>query len=71
MTSAAVTEKTMTDTSHLGANPGGKFSLDEHTFMPDIWGWVCIEFDIVSILDVGCGIGSNLSWFHEFGFEVL
>jgi SAM-dependent methyltransferase len=59
------------DTLHLGCDAEGNFFDDEETYMPDIWGWVCLEFTIRSVLDVGCGIGSNLAWFDEYGFDVL
>ena len=58
-------------TRHLGNDPIGFFNRDPNTFTPDVWGWVCIEYGIRSILDIGCGIGTNLSWFDEYGFEVL
>ncbi len=56
---------------HLGNDPEGVFNPDPNTYMPDIWGWVCLQFDIRSVLDIGCGMGTNLSWFSEYGFEVL
>jgi SAM-dependent methyltransferase len=39
--------------------------------MPDIWGWVCLHFNIRSVLDIGCGMGTNLAWFDEYGYDVL
>lgn len=39
--------------------------------MPDIWGWICIQYGIKSVLDIGCGSGSNLVWFEEYGFDIL
>jgi len=59
------------DTLHLGNDPEGIFNPDSITFMPDIWGWVCMNFGISSVLDIGCGIGTNLAWFDEYGFDVL
>ena len=58
-------------TLHLGNDPEGIFNPDPHTFMPDIWGWICVNFNIKSVLDIGCGMGTNLAWFDEYGFEVL
>ena len=58
-------------TQHLGNHPIGFFNRDPFTFMPDIWGWVGVQYGIRSVLDIGCGIGTNLAWFHEYGFEVL
>jgi SAM-dependent methyltransferase len=59
------------DTLHLGIDPEGIFNKDPHTFMPDIWGWLCMRYGIRSVLDIGCGMGMNLAWFDEYGFEVL
>ena len=64
-------KETSKDTLHLGNDPEGIFNPDPHTFMPDIWGWICVNFDIKSVLDIGCGMGTNLAWFDEYGFEVL
>jgi glycosyltransferase involved in cell wall biosynthesis len=58
-------------TLHLGNDPEGLFSADPHTFMPDVWGWVCMQYNIHSVLDIGCGMGTNLAWFDEYGYEVL
>lgn len=53
--------------SHLGgAYEGG----DPHTHTPDIWGWLLIEYDIKSVVDIGCGYGHNLKWFYEMGCDV-
>lgn len=54
--------------SHLGgAYPGG----DVHTYWPDIWGWILVEMDVRSVLDIGCGYGHNLKWFKDQGCDVL
>jgi SAM-dependent methyltransferase len=53
--------------SHLGgAYPGG----DTHTFTPDVWGYLLIEHDIRSVIDIGCGYGWNAQWFLNQGCEV-
>jgi SAM-dependent methyltransferase len=58
--------------AHLGTDDKGEdWALDPETFMPDVWGWVCLQYDIKSVLDIGCGSGSNLAWFAEYGFDVL
>ncbi|MGB5136644.1 MAG: glycosyltransferase [Prochlorococcaceae cyanobacterium] len=56
---------------NLGNDPIGFFNKDPNTFMPDVWGWLIIEYEIRSVLDIGCGIGTNLQWFDEYGLEVL
>jgi glycosyltransferase involved in cell wall biosynthesis len=66
-----VTGPAAMDTLHLGNDPEGIFNPDPHTFMPDIWGWICLGYNVRSVLDIGCGIGTNLSWFHEYGFDVI
>jgi len=54
--------------SHLGgAYPGG----DTHTWMPDIWGWLLVTYDIRTVLDLGTGYGHNLSWFQSMGCRVM
>jgi glycosyltransferase involved in cell wall biosynthesis/SAM-dependent methyltransferase len=58
-------------TSHLGNDPIGFFNKDIHTFTPDVWGWICLQYGVRSVLDIGCGIATNLAWFEEYGFEVL
>ncbi len=67
----ARTNPPRSDTQHLGNDPIGFFNRDPFTFMPDIWGWVSIQYGVRSVLDIGCGIGTNLAWFDEYGFEVL
>jgi len=59
------------DLSHLGENEEGTFPKDTNTHTEDIWGWICIQYDINSVLDIGCGLGYNLAWFKEYGFEIL
>jgi len=68
----AIPKKLASDsTLHLGNDPEGIFNADPNTFTPDIWGWICLRHDIRSVLDLGCGMGTNLSWFAEYGFDVL
>lgn len=53
--------------SHLGgANSGG----DWQTWMPDIWGWLLVELDIRSVVDIGTGYGHNAKWFLDMGCDV-
>lgn len=52
---------------HLGGwQPGG----DEHTHMPDVWGYLIIRYNIRSVLDVGCGLGLAVEWFDHMGCDV-
>jgi hypothetical protein len=46
-------------TSHLGGYIEGG---DAETFTPDVWGWVCLEKGIRSVMDIGCGTAVNLEW---------
>ena len=48
--------------NHLG---GYIESGDALTYMPDVWEYLVKEYDIVSVLDVGCGTGKNLEWFSD------
>ena len=52
--------------SHLGGSiPDG----DEHTYTPDIWGWLLIAKNITSVIDIGCGHGFNPKWFLDMGCD--
>lgn len=42
---------------------------DPYTIMPDVWERLIAEYDIKSVLDIGCGTGHSLKWFHEHGME--
>ena len=68
---ASRTAKQKSGTHHLGNDPVGFFNKDSHTYTPDIWGWVCIQYGIKSVLDIGSGIATNLTWFNEYGFDAL
>lgn len=52
---------------HLG---GSHYNGDPNTWMPDIWGFLIFNYDIKSVVDIGCGIGVNISWFQSMGLEV-
>lgn len=51
---------------HLG---GYVAEGDAATWMPDIWGYLALAFDIRSVIDVGAGMGHNVRWWHDLGFE--
>jgi SAM-dependent methyltransferase len=51
---------------------GGYFEDgDINTYTPDIWGWLLMQYDIKSVLDVGCGTGVNMRWFKNMGCDVV
>jgi hypothetical protein len=58
----------MKNNFHLGGCWQGG---DPFTWMPDIWGFLLISYDIKSVIDIGCGVGINLSWFKDQNLEVL
>lgn len=54
--------------SHLG----GCYSIgDANTIMPDVWGWLTVNYNIKSILDVGCGYGHSMVWFEKFMIDCI
>lgn len=52
----------MSDKPYLG----GSYE-DANTIMTDVWGWVLVERDIKSVLDIGAGFGHCLKWFADNG----
>jgi hypothetical protein len=47
---------------HLGgAYPQG----DANTFMPDVWGYLVVKYQVASMLDLGCGYGHAMEWFNR------
>jgi SAM-dependent methyltransferase len=57
------TGKMETNNEYLGGcYPAG----DSNTIMIDVWGWLMVEYEINSVLDVGCGYGHAIKWFEEF-----
>jgi cyclopropane fatty-acyl-phospholipid synthase-like methyltransferase len=52
---------------HLG---GYMSEGDPYTWMPDIWGYLLIKYNLNSVVDIGCGIGHNLSWFKSMNLEI-
>lgn len=45
-----------------GAIPSG----DGNTWMPDVWGYLLVKYDIGSLIDIGCGFGHCLVWWSQF-----
>jgi hypothetical protein len=52
--------------SHLG---GYIAEGDPATWMPDIWGYLALTYDIKSVIDIGAGYGHNIRWWREQGFD--
>lgn len=47
---------------HLGgAYPVG----DGNTFMPDVYGYLTVKYELKTVIDIGCGYGHTLKWFGE------
>jgi SAM-dependent methyltransferase len=56
------------DLSHLGGYVVGG---DDATWYPDLWRWLAAEFNVTSVLDIGCGEGHSLKFFRDdLGCEV-
>ena len=52
---------------HLGgAYPCG----DGNTFMPDVWGYLLVRYQVASMLDLGCGYGHTMEWFAKLLVKV-
>ncbi len=51
---------------------GGYFPEgDPGSHCPELWEWAITEYDVHSVIDIGCGAGTALSWFEGRGCEVL
>lgn len=53
---------------HLGGYFAGG---DPDTFYPALWDWAIEEFQVQSMIDVGCGDGATLKFFAQKGIAVL
>lgn len=49
---------------HLGGYLKGG---DPSSWYPEMWEWMVISSEIRSVIDVGCGEGHSIRWFHEHG----
>lgn len=58
-----------TTPSHLGGAHLDK--PDWYTWLPDIWERIILEYQIKSVLDLGCGAGFSTRWFQERVSRVL
>jgi len=58
----------MVKDGHLGGYIHGG---DPGTWCPLLWAWAVKEFQIRSVLDVGCGEGHSTKFFHDLGCDVL
>jgi cyclopropane fatty-acyl-phospholipid synthase-like methyltransferase len=54
--------------THLG---GSHYTGDLNTWMPDIWGFLVFNYNINSVIDIGCGVGLNVQWFQSMGLEIM
>jgi SAM-dependent methyltransferase len=58
----------MVKDGHLGGYIHGG---DPGTWCPHLWSWIVKEFQIQSVLDVGCGEGHSTKFFRDLGCDVL
>lgn len=49
--------------SHLG---GYLKEGDPNTYLPDVWGYIALKYNIQSVLDIGCGTAHALKWFRDY-----
>lgn len=54
--------------NHLG---GFIAKGDPATYFPDLWSWIVYEYNIKSVLDIGCGVGYSVDYFNNLKCNVL
>lgn len=57
------------DEGHLGGYVIGQ--PDIRTMCPLLWAWYVDQLMVRTVLDVGCGLGHAVRWFHEHGAHAL
>ena len=51
---------------------GGSWAVgDFHTIMPDVWDWLINQYNLKSIIDIGCGHGHTVLHFENLGINCL
>jgi hypothetical protein len=55
------------DKAHLG----GFTELDLQGVSPNVWRHMIQDFNVKSVMDVGCGRGISTSWFFDHGVDIL
>lgn len=58
---------TMVDEGHLG---GFVVENDPATFTPNMWKYLCLNYKIKSIVDIGCGMGYSIKEFIKYADSV-
>jgi SAM-dependent methyltransferase len=61
-------ELTMVDENHLG---GFIIENDPATFTPTLWEYICKNYNIKKVIDVGCGMGYALKEFLKYSEDVI
>lgn len=59
---------TMVDENHLG---GFIIENDPATFTPNLWKYICKNYNINSVIDVGCGMGYAIKEFLKYTPNVI
>ena len=53
----------MTNQDHLG---GCYETGDSNTIVQEVWGWLMVQYNIQSMIDIGCGYGHAAEYFQKF-----
>lgn len=62
-----MSEREMVMEGHLGGYIHGGAA---ETWCPHLWSWAIEEFQVRSMMDVGCGEGQSAKYFLDVGCEV-